>query len=60
MMQLYSKKSSDVRMQPKKETIQFLGINHDVNKIEVNLQYNPFTIPRNDFSKKLIQTQLIP
>ena len=42
-----------------KETIQFLGINHDVNKIEVNLQYNPFTIPRNDFSKKLIQNNTL-
>jgi len=42
-----------------KEILQFLGVKYDVDKIEINLQHNPFTIPRNDFSKKLIQNNTL-
>lgn len=41
MMQLYSKKSSDVRMQPKKETIQFL-INFSKSLTIVKTKSNRF------------------
>lgn len=42
-----------------KEVIQFLGTNYDVNKINIENQHNPFSIPKNKMAQNMMQSSTL-
>ena len=42
-----------------KDVIQFLGVYYDMDKINIENQYNPFSIPKNKMAKNMMQSTTI-